>query len=73
MSTWSDELFLENPYHLEQHESLWPHITATTLSAEDSLIHRQHILSGENPTQLCAVIEEHALQRLAGDPDVMQE
>src|SRR5699024_157934 len=29
--------------------------------------------SGENPTQLWAVIEEHALQRLAGDPDVMRE
>jgi len=41
--------------------------------AVDARIRRQHILSGENPTQLWAVIEEHALQRLAGDPDVMRE
>src|SRR5699024_4991222 len=41
--------------------------------AVDARIRRQHILSGENPAQLWAVIEEHALQRLAGDPDVMRE
>lgn len=36
VSTWSDELFLEKPSHLEQYESLWRHITATALSVEDS-------------------------------------
>ncbi|MFE1394432.1 helix-turn-helix domain-containing protein [Nocardiopsis alba] len=36
VSTWSDELFLEKPVHLEQYESLWRHITASALSVEDS-------------------------------------
>ncbi|CAL9474362.1 hypothetical protein SUDANB121_02918 [Nocardiopsis dassonvillei] len=36
VSTWSDELFLEKPHHLEQYESLWRHITATALSVEES-------------------------------------
>ncbi|MEE2039668.1 helix-turn-helix transcriptional regulator [Nocardiopsis sp. CT-R113] len=41
--------------------------------AVDARIRRQQILSGEAPTRLWAVIEEHALQRLSGEPDVMRE
>ncbi|WP_285731408.1 helix-turn-helix transcriptional regulator [Nocardiopsis sp. ATB16-24] len=41
--------------------------------AVDARMHRQQILAGENPTQLWAVIEEHALQRLGGAPEVMRE
>jgi transcriptional regulator with XRE-family HTH domain len=41
--------------------------------AVDARIRRQQILTGDNPTQLWAVIEEHALQRLASVPDVMRE
>lgn len=41
--------------------------------AVDARVRRQQILVGEAPTQLWAVIEEHALQRLAGAPDVMRE
>lgn len=41
--------------------------------AVDARTRRQQILTGDNPTQLWAVIEEHALQRLAGAPEVMLE
>lgn len=41
--------------------------------AVDARMRRQEILAGDNPTQLWAVIEEHALQRLAGAPEVMRE
>ena len=41
--------------------------------AVDARIHRQQILTREHPTRLWAVIEEHALQRLAGEPEIMRE
>jgi len=41
--------------------------------AVDARIRRQQILQRDNPPDLWAVIEEHALQRLAGAPDVMRE
>ncbi|MEY9214307.1 helix-turn-helix domain-containing protein [Thermobifida halotolerans] len=41
--------------------------------AVEARMKRQEILTGENPPELWVVIEEHALQRLAGAPDVMRE
>ncbi|QRN81042.1 MAG: helix-turn-helix domain-containing protein [Nocardiopsis sp. BM-2018] len=41
--------------------------------AVEARIRRQEILAGDEPTQLWAVIEEHALQRLAGAPEVLRE
>ncbi|MFD0772650.1 helix-turn-helix domain-containing protein [Streptomonospora algeriensis] len=41
--------------------------------AVDARIQRQQILHRDNPPELWAVIEEHALQRLAGEPEVMRE
>lgn len=41
--------------------------------AVDARMKRQEILTRESPPELWAVIEEHALQRLAGVPDVMRE
>ena len=41
--------------------------------AVDARIQRQQVLARESPTELWAVIEEHALQRLSGAPDIMRE
>lgn len=37
VSTWSDELYLEEPHQIEAYETLWRHVQATALSVEDSL------------------------------------
>ncbi|WP_026118123.1 helix-turn-helix domain-containing protein [Nocardiopsis salina] len=36
VSTWSDELYLEEPHQIEAYETLWRHIQATAMSVEDS-------------------------------------
>ncbi|MFC3999598.1 helix-turn-helix domain-containing protein [Nocardiopsis sediminis] len=41
--------------------------------AVDARMRRQQILTAENPPDVWAVIEEHALQRLADAPEVMRE